>query len=92
MFPARWDTACLPSSCYFAVGFLFSCVFGGFFLFVLLPPGVSLRNSRLAVWPDSGLTGKGLRWELFICKSPYVRHLLGMREDVCQSSVGSFEI
>lgn len=73
--------------------FLFSCVWGGEGgLFVLLPSRISLRNSRLATWPDSGLVGKGLGWELFNCKCPYERHLLEMREVMCQSSVGSFEI
>lgn len=60
---------------------LFSCALGGlfFFCFVLLPPGINLRNSRLAMWPDSCLAGKGLDWESFICTFPYAKHLLGLR-------------
>lgn len=72
--------------------FVFLCLGFFFCLFVLLPSRISLRNSRLATWPDSGLVGKGLGWELFNCKCPYERHLLEMREGMCQSSVGSFEI
>lgn len=60
--------------------------------FVLLPPRISLRNSILAMWPDSSLAGKRLGWEPFVCKCLYVRHLLGMREGMCLSSVASFDI
>lgn len=72
--------------------FLFSCVFGGLFWFVLLPPRINLSNGRSAMWPDSGLAGQGLDWEPFICKCSFVRHLVGKRVGMCQSSVGSFEI